>query len=199
MERRRTLVVTSLVLIFIVLLIIATIVLIVRFFQGRSNPTTSELFPTTTLSSASPVATIAPDGLSVNPNLKTYNGNGFTLQYPNNWGLLTCNNSQNFELDPVNSRDQLNYNCDYAVKPVTILVERNLNCAGTEMNIGGVEVTKQVTQTATGVNYRWCTQTSPALDITHRVSSNGSRATSKEDFSSQVEQMIQTLRFSAGS
>jgi hypothetical protein len=47
--------------------------------------------------------------------------------------------------------------------------------------------------------YEWCTKTVPALYITHRVSNDGSPATSKEDFSKQVEDMIMKLTFARGS
>ncbi len=149
--------------------------------------------------SATPKPSASPSpSVQVNGSLKTYNGSSFSISYPKAWSILTCNNSQNIELDPTSTTDQLNVNCGYALKPITILVG-NTSCQGQTVKLGNISTIKSSTQTPTGVNYMWCTQTQPMLNITHRVSSDGSRATSTQDFSSQIEEMIKTFKPGTGS
>lgn len=125
---------------------------------------------------------------------KTYQGKNFTLSYPKTWSILTCANSQNFEFDPENNTDQNAVQCDRAVKSVTVLVKNTSDCTGDTILLGQVSVVKSKTTTGTGVGYRWCTNTKPILDITHRASTAGGRATSKNDFSAAIEEMIKTIR-----
>lgn len=127
-------------------------------------------------------------------NDKIFKGLGFSLSFPNKWGLLTCNNSNSFEFDP-NGGDMKNVTCDSALKPVTFLVVNKLNCSGDPIKLGNNQVTKTKTINSSGdISYRWCTIVSSAgFDITHRVSKDGSMATSKDDFSAEVEKIITTL------
>lgn len=220
MDQRKSLIVTALVLIFIIAVIVGTIVFLVRGVRTKSasNTSTSQstVAPTfspvpesnqqplggDTIQLATPTPAPAGNNKGGNiptNNLKTYNGASFSVQYPSNWGILTCSNSQNIEFDPTTPIDQLNIKCDVALKPATILVGTNPTCEGEAVKLGNIEVVKSVTQTPTGKNYRWCSKTMPDLDITHRVSSTPSRATSPQDYASQIEEMIQTYKPGAGS
>lgn len=200
-DRTRTLVVTTIVLLIILALIAGVIFYISRIIRTRQQGSVIQTSPkgTITIVSPSPSSTDSVETREETPapspeNTKSYKGQGFTLNYPKNWGLLTCSNSQNFELDPTNSQDQLKVNCDVAQKPITVLVGGG-NCQGQQMSKGGVTFTKSKTDTQNGADYAYCTKTTPALEITHRVSPTGSRATSKEDFSSQIEEMISKISF----
>ena len=138
---------------------------------------------------------------SANPGAASttlYKGNGFTLRYPKNWGILTCNNSDNFELDPTNPADQIGVTCERALKPITVIVGKKAQCQGDMVTLGNVKVIKSKIMDDNGTDYRWCTQTVPDLDITHRVSKTPSRATSKQDYSAAVEQMISTFTPGSG-
>lgn len=133
-------------------------------------------------------------------NLKVYPGEGFAVRYPSSWGILTCSNSQNIELDPTTGQELKGILCDRAVKPVTVLVVDKLNCQGETVTLGGYRVLRSKTTVQDGTNYRWClTVGGKNLDITHRVSASGSRATSKDDFSAKVEELISNIQLSQGS
>src|SRR3989338_646329 len=128
-------------------------------------------------------------------NSKIYSGQGFALKYPQGWGLLTCSNSYHLEFDP-NSSTDTTIACDRAVKPVTVLVTPNLNCKGELITLGSYQVLKTKSRDNNGdVDYQWCVSlgNGSALDITHRVSQGGLKATSKIDLSTQVEEIIRTL------
>lgn len=208
-DRVRTLIVTAIILLIILGLIIGAIYLIGRIIQNRKGQTFPSPTPITTTTN-SPLPTILPTvypSVSSSPhatntpvpnNTKVYQGAGFSIYYPANWGLLTCNNSQNFELDPINSADQLNISCDYARKPISVIVNSN-NCQGSNVTLGNITVNKQVDSAGTYKRYKWCAQTTPKLEFSERVSPNGERATSKNDFSTQVETLIKSLRFSGAS
>lgn len=128
-------------------------------------------------------------------NLDVHQGPGFSLFFPQNWGLLTCANSANFEFDPVNNLDQNGVFCNVASKPITVLVSNNLdNCPGATVSLGNIAVIKSVTSTTSAINYKWCTITQPVLKITHRVSPTLNHSFSREDFSQEVEFVISTLR-----
>lgn len=133
---------------------------------------------------------------ALSDEFKAYQGQGFNLRYPKVWGILTCSNSQNIEFDPNSGADVKNVVCDYAVKPVTIIVNSRVQCSGDKIRLGTNDVTKSKTNDASGdVNYRWCLNVgNKGIDITHRVSNSGARATSKTDFVSQIEQAISTLQ-----
>lgn len=128
-------------------------------------------------------------------NTKTYQGQNFVLHYPGNWGILTCNNSLNIELDPYNSNDLRNYACDSAIKPVTIIVSKEpLSCPGENLKIGSCNVVKSKVDTANWVKNRWCVSKGGVnLDITNRVAPTGITGTGKDDFSTQIEQIISSL------
>lgn len=150
----------------------------------------------TDLSSRLPVTTSTPSAVTATPppGMKTHTGQGFSLYYPVGWGLLTCANSPHFELDPVNGADALGVVCDAALKPVTVLVADQITCSGETVTLGSHQVVRSKVTEGTDTNYRWCVAAGDkALDITHRVSPTGSRATSREDFSAQIEQVITTV------
>jgi hypothetical protein len=212
--QRRTLIVTGAVLLIILLIIFGTVFFLIRTILNRPSGTPTPtplptnrvgLFPFETPTS-SPVGSPIPGEIDVNPqqgtevsdDLKTYNGPVFQMKYPKNWGLLTCNNSRNIELDPVSGTDQINIGCDVAQKAVTIMVGQNTCVGGEVIALGGIQVRKVTGPVRTnfagsGHQYHWCTLTPTALDITHRVGTG--RAFSAEDYSKQVEQVISSLRF----
>lgn len=133
---------------------------------------------------------------SVTPteNIKVYQGQNFVLRYPGTWGIVTCNNSQNIEFDPYNKNDLKNYSCDTALKPITILVSKQpVSCFGENIKIGNLAVIRSKTETANWMKNRWCiNKNGMSLDITNRVTPNGIRGTGKDDFSKQIEQIINT-------
>jgi hypothetical protein len=214
--QRRTLIVTGAVLLIILVIIFGTVFFLIRTILNRpsTSPTPSPLdrvglFPN---ESASPTATLP--GVTATPgpvndnnpqppvtgDLETFSGPVFQAQYPKNWGILTCNNSRNVELDPGSSNDQLNIGCDIAAKSVTIIVGQNTCTGGQVVTLGGMQVRKVVGPVQTnlggsGTQYHWCTLTPTPLDITHRVGTG--RAFSADDHAQQVEQMISSLRFAA--
>lgn len=187
-------------------LIFGVVFSLYRLIRSRQNtiPTTSGPKPQVTISPLpsalpqTPPTTGTTPWQTVTGNFKTYTGQGFLLSYPKNWGLLTCRNSQNFEFDPANPTDQLNVNCDRAVKPITVQSSFLTGCAGgQQITLGNNSVVKVVS----GSDYKWCVGGGAVpLEVTHRVSGTDNRsAFSKTDYSSQVEQMISTLRFGGGS
>lgn len=203
--QKKTLIVTTIALLLVLVLVFGTIFYLVKFIQSRQKQTSTQSTFQTSTSSAIPTFNNRESTGSGNintttnsSNFKIYNGEGFQLSYPKDWGLLTCSNSQNFEFDPANSTDQLKIACDLALKPITVLVG-STNCTGEAVTLGQVSVIRSKTTTATSTKYRWCTKTTPNLDITHRVSAETKRAYSKNDFSADIEKIISTIRFSAGS
>lgn len=143
----------------------------------------------------SPAPTTAPEN-------KTFIGEGFNLKYPGSWGLLTCSNSQSFELDPLSGQEIKGVVCDFAVKPATFIVAISKPaCTGETIVLGSNQVTRSKTASNGDTTYRWClTVAGKNFDISHRVSQSGSRATSKNDLSSQIEEVIKSLQASpAGS
>jgi hypothetical protein len=226
--QKRTLIITGIVLFVILLIIFGTIFFLIRSFSQRSNSSQTNnnnksIFPIQTIASSNPFpnltvpsnnSTASPQP-SANPSAnnqtqnqtasgstKVYQGSGFAVKYPKDWGLLTCNNSSNFELDPTNPQDQLGVACNRAQKPITVLVGQNSCVGGNIVTLGNIQVRKIVnnsfaTAGGSGIEYHWCTQTSPALDITHRVGSG--TAFSTQDYATQVEQIISSISFGQGS
>lgn len=204
-DRARTLIITTLILLIILGLVAGIIFYVTRLIKSRqstTNPTQTR--GTISVSSPTPAriqgSTPAPTqqaSAQAPANTKVFKGQGFELYYPKNWGLLTCTNSQNFELDPENGTDQ-KVACDVALKPVTILVGSS-ECQGQTIDKGGVTFTKQENKTDNGVDYTWCTKSTPALEVSHRVSPANGRATSTKDFSKEIEDMISKLRFTQAS
>lgn len=199
MENRRAVIIAAVIALVVAAVIVGAIIFLTSLLRGRvSGPTvvTSSPAPvTSTTAGGTPAATgqVAPTTPS---NTKIVSIGGYTMSYPKQWGILKCSNSQSLELDSSNGTDQLNVVCDYAVKPITVLVASNLSCSGETVTLGENRVVRSKTVTTTGADYRWCVVGSgnAQLDITHRVSSDGSRATSKDDLSSQIEQIIFTIR-----
>src|SRR5581483_2817476 len=139
MNDRRPLIVTGLVLLLIIALIGGVIFYLVNFIRSRQDTgeATSNIFPTTSANivianpspSVYPVASTTPNQTAqtpttgINGNSKFINTGSFQLSFPNSWGVLSCSNSKNFELDPYNSTDST-VTCSHATKPVTVLVGR---------------------------------------------------------------------------
>lgn len=160
--------------------------------QGASVIDLSSMLPTTPPAGSSVTPTPSSNSLvpAAGALLKTYSGSGFSLRYPSKWGVLTCSNSQNFEFDPISGTDIKGVVCDRALKPVTVLVVNgNPTCPA-----------RSVTGASGEINYRWCAplNNNLFLDITHRVSQLGGRATSVNDYSTQIEQIIKTISTASG-
>lgn len=169
------------------------VVYLVRTPQSRVEAPTET---TTDLSSRLPVVSSNPSEAAVTPppGMKIYTGQKFGFNYPEGWGLVTCANSENLELDPANGADAKDIVCDVALKPITVLMADRLSCSGETVTLGGRQVVQSKVSSGGDTNYRWCVAIGDkALDITHRVSLSGSRATSKEDFSVAIEQVIMTI------
>lgn len=128
-------------------------------------------------------------------NTKTYQGRNFTINYPQKWGILTCSDSDNIEFDPYSGSDLKNYACDRAIKPITVLVSSTaLSCPGESIKIGNNTVIKSRTETAYWLKNRWCLNKSGlSFDITNRVNQSGIVGTGKDDFSSEIEKIINSL------
>src|SRR5690349_10767404 len=119
MDQRKALVAVSIVVVLVLAIIVGTIFYLTKIFKSSNQPSTKVVTsssqpaasganaPSDNLPSTQPgqPQTSAVTTPPANPNLKTYNGNGFSLQYPKNWGLLSCSNSNNFEFDPYNSQN----------------------------------------------------------------------------------------------
>lgn len=196
-DKTRALIVTGAVLLLILALIIAAIFYLIRFIQGRQAGMTSTNTDNAIIFSPSPVADGSAQGTTSNNNqqtdIKNYNGNGFQLSYAKNWGLLTCSNSQNIELDPYNSTDQLKVACDYAQKPITVIV--GAQCEGQTTQIGSMQVVKSERQLSQGTEKSWCVKTGGTnLLFTNRVSETQVRGYGKDDQTSAIEQMISRIR-----
>lgn len=196
-QRAKTLIITG-----IVALVILGIILGTVYYLGSNLRRRFSGFGANSAPSATPSPTLIPaniEGQVQGVGLKVYSGDGFTLNYPEKWGVLKCSNTANFEFDPINSVDEFGVECDYAQKPITVLVNSGIECTGEDLRIGNTLVRKSKETVAKGVNYRWCTvNTTPGLDVTHRVSTEEARATSKVDFSVQVEQVISSFNFLSG-
>jgi hypothetical protein len=206
--QQRSLIFTAFVGLVILAIIIGSIYYLVKFIQDRqrtasdsqavSSPIPSGQIP---FASENPQDSLGETGggtTGAQANTKTYSAGDVQMIYPNNWGLLTCSNSLNFEFDPKNPEDS-QVVCSLAQKPVTILVNDSTGCAGDLIDIGPVKVQKQMQEEEGYRTYQWCTQTSPRLNISHRSSTYGAPATSPEDYSKQVEEMISRLSFVRGS
>lgn len=215
MDQKKSIIITILALVFILTVIGATVVFLVRGIRSRQTnsptlftrpsaaPTVSSEPLTFSLPNPTNSSVLTPPtpsdsnrpALSPSPGTaKTYAGTGFSLRYPRAWGLLTCSNTSHFELDPYNATDQ-RIVCNESVKPTTVLVGVTTNCSGETVTLGGITVVRSKEVKGTETDYRWCTKTTPVLDITHRVAPTGGSPFSRDDFSVQVEQVIQSLRF----
>lgn len=186
-------------IILIAAVVTALVLLVVGFVRSRSNNKTAEIKTESNsridTPSVSSTSNVEPEAMpQTGSNQKTFVSNGNTFGFPNNWGVLTCNNSANFELDPNNSQDS-QISCDIALKPITVLVNSNAACKGTATTISNITVSKYRMENARGIDYQWCfTRNGASYNITHRVSQFGVRGTSKEDFSAAIEQMIANVK-----
>ena len=219
-QQQRSLIFTAAVGLIILAIIVGSIYYLVKFIQGRvasnsqnPSPSVTEIAEdfiatpsgsiqggTIQLSSPLPSARAQVPVTGGNPasDKKVYNAGDFQLTYPKAWGIVTCTTSKNVEFDPIASADS-NIPCDVALKPITVVVGSISGCEGPLSKLGNVEVSKSQASEAGYTKYQWCTKTTPSLNITHRVSQGGERATSKQDFSKQVEEMIANLSFGRGS
>lgn len=211
-QQQRSLIFTAAVGLIILAIIVGSIYYLVKFIQGRvasSGQTPQSSVETIVQASASPEGTgvqgsqfsLSPQGQAagnVGSDSKIYNGGNFQLTYPKKWGSVKCTNSKNLELDPLNPQDS-SIACDIATKPLTILVDDISGCVGETVKIGNIDIIKSQVNLDGYIKYQWCSKTEPVLNISHRVSQSGERATTKQDFSKQVEEMIARLTFSRGS
>lgn len=154
----------------------------------RSNNTSSGLVQGATIVNS-----------NVSGDLKIYSSNlGFKISYPKNWGLLTCSNSYNFELDPTNGSDMSNVICDYAIKPISIVLSNDTsNCGGQTVRIGNINALKSEFTTQNYTTYQWCTLTQPSLIISNRTSNTTNFAATTTNYSADIEAMIKTLQFTS--
>lgn len=203
MENKKAVMVAAIIALIVSAIIVGVIIFLTSLFRGRvSGPAVVTSSPVPALSSSPNNSLPSTSQLAPTPqsgaasNVKIISIGDYTMNYPKSWGILKCSNSQSLELDPYDSADQLSVVCDYAVKPITILVTNNLNCPGEAIILGANRVVRSKISAADGIDYRWCVigPGNSYLDITHRVSSSGDRATGKGDFSAQIEQMISTIR-----
>lgn len=217
-QQQRSLIFTAAVGLIILAIIVGSIYYLVKFIQTRvasSRQTAQSSVEMIAQASASPEGSVQGQQTTQSPQIteeaqktevpgdtkggvqapqtatdkKLYNGTGFRLSYPNAWGLLSCTNSSNIEFDPVNSADS-KVSCGTASKAITVLVNDNWGCSGEQINIGTVAVNKSKQSEAGYTKYQWCTKTTPMLNITHRVSLSNDPASSKTDYSAQIENMI---------
>ena len=219
MEQQRSLVFTAAVGLIILAIIVGSIYYLVKFIQGRvasnsqspdvnveqiaqedTNPDGGSIQGLETDSPDSEGQSQTPPAAgNQNPaGKKVYNGGDFQFTYPDTWGVMKCDNSQNLELDPTNPADS-SIACEIATKPVTVVVGDITGCEGETTKVGNVDVVRSQQSEDNYTRYQWCTKTTPVFNITHRVSQGNERATSKQDFSKQVEEMIANLSFSRGS
>lgn len=178
-------------------IIVVIIVAVVGFFRSRQLSQTNLRPSPTSIPNTTPEVILGSptpqSGVSNQGNFKTQVVNGVTFRAPLNWGLLTCSNSNNFEFDPTNGQDS-RVVCDVALKPVTVLVGNSQGCGGESVKLGEVQVQKLRIENQRGIDYRWCfSKDNTQFNVTHRVSAGGSRATSKEDYSGRIEEMIANL------
>lgn len=180
----------------IALVVLAALIGSIIYLGNASKNTPSRnINPVSTLPVVSAQPSPTPGEALPATGMKTYAGNGFNLSYPANWGILTCSNTANFEFDPVNNQDLKGIICDTAVKPITVMVYNNLRCSGSPTSIGNYQVFKSSGPlSGGGTQYHWCLSAAgKTFDITERVSSSGNQATSPNDYSAQVEQMIKSI------
>lgn len=213
MEGRGNLIAAIIVIILVLAVVFGTILYLTKSFGGRinlfgslpkvtslpiktSNPiATSSPSSTKQVTSNPIISTPVPTIVSVGGGKSIYYAKGFQIQYPANWGVLSCTTSSNFEFDPYNSANQ-KLSCDRAVKPITVLIDQGLACRGDLKKIGSHQVYVSKVAYRDWLTNEYCLNESGRnIDITNRVATTGAIGTGKDDFSSQVEQMISTISF----
>lgn len=212
-SERRSLIATAIVGIIVLAIIIGSIYYLIQFIRGRQSGQSTVTNQTRTVKpTATSSATIAVNQASPTNNqpdqrtqgnqstdFKVFNEGDFQITYLKNWGLLTCNNSSNIELDPTNSTDMLKVRCEKAVKPITVL-KNSIGCAnGQNLTLGSHQVLKTKATEGSYTRYEWCVKSVPPLYITHRTSGSNDQASSKEDYSKQIEELISRISFVRGS
>lgn len=213
-QQQRSLVFTAAVGLIILAIIVGSIYYLVKFVQSRVSSSRQTQVQTEQIASGSatpangsnqitqvfktPTPVTQSNNRAQSPDKKVYNAGDFQFTYPNTWGVVKCSNSQNIEFDPQNNTDSTIV-CDLATKPITLVIADIKGCEGESAKVGNVDVIKSQVSEGGYTKYQWCTKTTPVLNITHRVSQNGERATSKQDFSKQIEEMISNLSLTRGS
>lgn len=192
-------------LILVIFIIIWLISVIIGLFSKAATTTLTPLptpiitpTPTSTLNpSPTPISFITPTPFPVGggpPVFQRLSGPGFTLNYPINWGLVTCTNSPNFEFVPNAGFYQTQIFCSVAQQPITVIVSNNLSgCSGERVMIGNVQVLRSTITQADRTVHQWCTLTNPVLKITNRISTSAAPASSSIDYSVEIEVMIASL------
>lgn len=209
-QQQRSLFFTAAVGLIILAIIVGSIYYLVKFIQTRVASSRQTQPSTQTVESSGSPQEVAegeqtpefsgdlPQTGSVASDNKTYNGGSFQLSFSKNWGVLTCTNSANLELDPANGIDS-KIECGSALKPVTIIVDDISGCSGENIKIGETLAVKSKKVEGGYTSYQWCTKTEPVLNITHRVSKGGEKAVSPEDYYLKIEEMISSISFGRGS
>jgi hypothetical protein len=200
MDQRRGLVIAAGIALLVSLLIVGAIMLINNLIKNRtvsrnvpvSTPTTNTNLPVVSINTPNPSGSNHPTA-TANPDFKVVNVGGAALNYPKDWALLQCTNSQSVELDPSGGQDAT-VGCNRATKPVTILVASKLSCPGESVKLGGVTAIRSKDTSGGRTDYRWCVQTTTGwLDISHRTSDKAQAATSQQDYSAEIEDMISRI------
>jgi hypothetical protein len=210
-SERRSLIATAIVGLIVLAIIIGSIYYLVQFIRSRQSNQTASNQQTRSINpsdSASPAVSVNQQSIQPQTrqqtqaqagDFKTYNEGEYQIVYSKNWGVLTCNNSTSVELDPANAQDQLKVTCDRAQKPVTI-IKNSIGCAGGEtINLGPHQVVRTKAVEGDFTRYEWCIKSATPLYITHRVSGSPYPASSKDDLSKQIEEMISRISFVRGS
>lgn len=216
MENKGSIIAAAIIVVIVLSVVFGTIYYLASTFNVNLNPftrfTSQTVTPKPSASSSEPgsngtpsqtpgstdtQAQPSPDkGGNQNSERVIYQGQGFKLEIPKNWGVLKCSNSENFELDPYNGESKT-INCDRAQKPVTILVNSSFSCSGGEVvKIANLSVRRTKTQYRDWLTNQWCFEVQgKTFNITHRVSDSGNPATSKDDFSFDIEKIISSISF----
>lgn len=192
---RRAAIVLGMIVILVVAIVIGTIFYLTKVFRNNSSRVITSNPGSMTIPRGS---SLPATGSSLGAQVKTYQGQGFSMQYPANWGVLSCSNSKNFEFNPDGGDKRVV--CDMSQLPITVLV--GVSCTGaSQVTLGRNIVLKSKIVAPDGyTKYEWCVKGfNTTLDFTDRVSQNGERATDKEDYSQDVEKIISQTSFGGAS
>ncbi|MDO8429497.1 MAG: hypothetical protein Q7S88_02610 [Candidatus Daviesbacteria bacterium] len=197
MDQRTRVIIIGAIALFVIAAVLAGVVFVGRLSKNQTPKLsdTGDIPDATARDLQIPTIASRDPSLALEDGRGTFTASNYSLKYPTAWSVLTCSNSKNFELDPTSAQDIKNVVCDVAVKPVTIMEVSKLNCQGEKVTIGSHQVTKSKATQGDYTRYTWCLNVgSKNLEITHRVSPKGERATSKEDYSQEVEEVIESIQ-----
>lgn len=218
MEMERVLIIIGGLLLLIIFIAIVVLYIIPYFVPGlfRSSPSPTPVVvvssplpsPRVASPSVAPATSPTPSPTAISTTItypttqplgyKLFSGRFFILSYPANWTILTCANSDNLEFDPIGKADTVGVICDFAQKPITVILQNNLSgCIGNAVTIGRYSVVKGISVTPSYTEYQWCTVAQPVLNITHRVDSTSSRGVGAINFEKEIESIITTLQFTS--